>query len=89
MVAEGRTAPLKQTRALGSWRCVQSHVVWPVIPSYDGALPRSWHLIGHLSRSPSQWPGTARSSISAGRSRMEIASMICPDSRLGVVPPFR
>ena len=51
MVAKGRTAPLKQTRALGSWRCVQSHVVWPAIPSYDGALPRSWHLIGHLSRS--------------------------------------
>src|SRR5262249_58419217 len=29
-------------------------------------------------RSPSQWPGTARSSASAGRSRMEAASTICP-----------
>jgi hypothetical protein len=28
------------------------------------------------SRSPSQWPGTARSSTSAGRFRMETASTI-------------
>src|SRR5262249_20088858 len=38
-------------------------------------------------RSPSQWPGTARSSASAGRSRMEAASTICP-SPLLVVPPL-
>ena len=29
-------------------------------------------------RSPSQWPGTARSSTSAGRSRIETASVIPP-----------
>src|SRR5215475_13542335 len=31
-----------------------------------------------VRRSPSQCPGTARSSISAGRSRMETISRICP-----------
>ena len=39
-------------------------------------------------RSPSQWPGTARSSASAGRSRMETISSMCPcrswPCRLGV-----
>ena len=33
-------------------------------------------------RSPSQWPGTARSSTDAGRSLMDTASLICPS-------PFR
>src|SRR6478609_4375240 len=31
-----------------------------------------------VRRSPSQCPGTARSSISAGRSRIETISRICP-----------
>jgi hypothetical protein len=35
----------------GSGRCARSHVVWPAIPSYDGALPRSWRLIGRPSKS--------------------------------------
>ena len=39
----------------------------------ESASPR----IG-IRRSPSQCPGTARSSISAGRSRMETISRICP-----------
>src|SRR5262249_7896010 len=47
---------------------------------------RSWRstsvamcgLLAPPGRSPSQWPGTARSSTSAARSRMETASTICP-----------
>ncbi len=35
-------------------------------------------FLAPLSRSPSQWPGTARSSISAGRSRIDTAPVICP-----------
>src|SRR5215813_9707562 len=46
-----------------------------------------WVLFAPERRSPSQWPGTARSSASAGRSRMEAASTICP-SPLFVVPPL-
>src|SRR5262245_35197918 len=46
-----------------------------------------WVLFAPERRSPSQWPGTARSSASAGRSRMEAASTICP-SPLLVVPPL-
>src|SRR5262249_45012153 len=46
-----------------------------------------WVLFAPERRSPSQWPGTARSSASAGRSRIEAASTICP-SPLLVVPPL-
>ena len=35
-------------------------------------------LFEPLSKSPSQCPGTARSSASAGRSWIDTASMICP-----------
>jgi hypothetical protein len=34
----------------------------------------SWLLRAPRNRSPSQWPGMARSSTSAGRSRIEIAA---------------
>src|SRR5262249_53538609 len=46
-----------------------------------------WVLFAPERRSPSQWPGMARSSASAGRSRMEAASTICPGPLL-VVPPL-
>jgi DNA-binding CsgD family transcriptional regulator len=48
---EARTALPRRTRAPGSQRCAPSRVVWPAIPSYDGALLRSWHWIGRPSRS--------------------------------------
>jgi hypothetical protein len=48
---EARTAEPRRTRAPGSLRCARSRLVWPAIPSYDGALPRSWHSIGRPSRS--------------------------------------
>ena len=44
-----------------------------------------WLLFDPLMRSPSQCPGTARSSTSAGRSRIEIASTIRPRDCSAVV----
>src|SRR6266536_5775883 len=41
-----------------------------------------WLLLLPASRSPSQWPGIARSAASAGRSRIETAPRICPWPRL-------
>ena len=48
------------------------------VDDLDGFWSAIWEFFEPTNRSPSQWPGTARSSICAGRSLMRTASKICP-----------
>jgi hypothetical protein len=50
----------------------------PRLPLHQGG---DVGVTGASTKSPSQWPGIARSSTSAGLSRMETASMIAPVRR--------
>jgi hypothetical protein len=47
-----------------------------------------WVFCAPAKRSPSQWPGTARASTAAGRSRIDTASMICPRGCPSVLARF-
>src|SRR5882672_2652471 len=63
------------TTVVVSLRGILTSIVKRVLRSTRVAMCVSFALV---RRSPSQWPGTARSSASAGRSRMETISRMCP-----------
>src|ERR1700758_4206055 len=72
------------TTVVVSLRGILTSIVKRVLRSTRVAMCVSF---APVRRSPSQCPGTARSSISAGRSRMETISRIrpCPLSAVGVM----
>src|SRR5215204_5003673 len=67
-------------RYIASRLSAMGHTVIGIITNRELPSTRvaTWVLREPAKRSPSQCPGSARSSASGGRSRMEMASLICP-----------